>query len=163
MNGIRKASIEDFDAIWPFFRDIVAAGESYPYPRDTNREQGAHYWFGVHQVVYVYEEDGVILGTYALKPNQPGLGSHVCNCGYMVAPEGRGKGIATALCEHSQQEALALGYKAMQYNLVVSTNETAIRLWQKLGFDVKAHLPGAFNHPTAGYVDALVMYKWLAD
>ncbi len=163
MKGIRKASIEDFDAIWPFFRDIVAAGESYPYPRDTNREQGAHYWFGVHQVVYVYEEAGVILGTYALKPNQPGLGSHVCNCGYMVAPKGRGKGIATALCEHSQQEALALGYKAMQYNLVVSTNETAIRLWQKLGFDVKAHLPGAFHHPTLGYVDALVMYKWLAD
>lgn len=160
--SIREGTPEDFDRIWPFFREIVAAGESYPYPQDTDQVQGKHLWFGVTQKVFVYEECGQILGTYALKPNQPGLGGHVCNCGYMVAPEGRGRGIARALCEHSQETALALGYKAMQFNLVVSTNDVAVRLWQKLGFAVMARLPGAFNHPRHGYVDGFIMYKWLA-
>ena len=104
-----------------------------------------------------------MLGTYYIKPNQPGLGSHVCNCGYVVAADAQGHGIATAMCEHSQHEARAMGFRAMQFNLVVSTNTRAIRLWQRLGYDVVATLPAAFRHARFGYVDALVMYKTLMD
>ena len=160
---IREASPEDFEGIWPFFREIVAAGETYPYPRDTTREQGLDLWFGPDKKVFVFEEDGAILGTYGIKPNMPGLGGHVCNCGYMVAKNARGRGVATALCKHSQQMAVELGFKAMQYNLVVSTNEQAVRLWHKLGLEVVGRLPKAFHHPRQGYVDALIMYRWLAD
>ena len=107
------------------------------------------------------EEDGQIIGTYYLKKNQPGAGSHVCNCGYMVPAVAQGRGVATAMCLHSQQVAVELGYKAMQFNLVVATNTVAVTLWQKLGFQVVGRLPKAFHHPVHGYVDALVMYKWL--
>ena len=112
---------------------------------------------------FVLEEKGALLGTYCIKTNQPGLGSHVCNCGYMVSSKARGKGIATALCEHSQQEAVRLGYRAMQFNLVVKTNEASVYLWQKLGFSVVGTLPGAFLHSKHGYVDAYVMYKVLVE
>lgn len=151
---IREASPENFDRIWPFFHEIVAAGESYPYPRETTKEEGRAFWFGGDKKAFVFEEGGEILGTYGIKPNMPGLGSHVCNCGYMVSAAARGRGVATALCEHSQRTAVVLGYKAMQFNLVVSTNEKAVRLWTKLGFETLARLPKAFQHPTLGYVDA---------
>ena len=104
--------------------------------------------------------DGHILGTYYLKTNQVGPGSHVCNCGYMVSSKARGKGLATAMCQHSQKQAIKLGYKAMQFNFVASSNEGAIRLWNKLGFNTVGHLSKAFHHPNKGYVDALIMYKW---
>lgn len=107
------------------------------------------------------EDDSGILGTYYIKTNQGGPGNHVCNCGYMVTIAARGKGLATMMCEHSQQVALELGYMAMQFNFVASSNEGAVRLWQKLGFSTVGVLPKAFNHPSQGYVDALVMYKWL--
>lgn len=110
---------------------------------------------------FVAEEKEGILGTCYIKTNQAGPGSHVCNCGYMVASKARGQGLATAMCEHSQKIAIELGYKAMQFNLVATSNEGAVRLWNKLGFDTVGRLPKAFNHPTEGYVDALVMYKWL--
>lgn len=160
---IRPAVPEDFDRIWPFFHEIVAAGETFVYPPDGTRAEGFDLWFGHGHQVFVYEEDGAILGSYFLRRNQPGLGGHVCNCGYMVAPEARGRGVASALCAHSQATALAQGYRAMQYNFVVSTNEQAIRLWQKHGMEIVARLPKAYNHKRLGYVDALVMYKWLAD
>ncbi len=107
------------------------------------------------------EEDGQILATYYIKTNQLGPGSHVCNCGYMVASHARGRGLGTILCEHSQKVAVELGYKAMQFNFVASSNQGAIRLCNRLGFATVGRLPKAFNHPTRGYVDALVMYKWL--
>lgn len=110
---------------------------------------------------FVAEEEGKLLGTYYIKTNQQGPGSHVCNCGYMVSSAARGIGIATAMCQHSQVVALELGYHAMQFNFVASTNEGAVRLWQKLGFEIVGRLPGAFKHPNLGNVDALVMYKWL--
>jgi ribosomal protein S18 acetylase RimI-like enzyme len=160
---IREAIPEDFDRIWPFFHAIVAAGETFAYPPDATKEVGFDLWFGHGHRVFVYEEDGAILGTYFIRQNQPGLGAHVCNCGYMVSGEARGRGVATALCAHSQATAVALGYKAMQYNFVVSTNEQAIRLWQKHGMEIVARLPKAYKHSRLGYVDALVMYKWLAD
>ena len=160
---IRESAPEDFDRIWPFFHEIVAAGETFAYPPNATKEEGFDLWFGRGYRVFVYEEDGAILGTYFIRENQPGLGAHVCNCGYMVSGEARGRGVATALCAHSQATAVALGYKAMQYNFVVSTNEQAIRLWQKHGMEIVARLPKAYKHSRLGYVDALVMYKWLAD
>ena len=158
---IRRASNEDFDRIWPIFREIVAAGDTYAYPTDISKEQAFVVWMETPRETYVVEDDGQVLGTYYLKTNQPGPGDHVCNCGYMVASAARGRGLATAMCEHSQEVARQLGYKAMQFNFVASTNEGAIRLWKKLGFETVGRLPKAFSHPADGYVDALVMYKWL--
>jgi ribosomal protein S18 acetylase RimI-like enzyme len=107
------------------------------------------------------DESDDILGTYYIKPNQAALGAHVCNCGYIVAPDARNKGVASAMCRHSQAEALALGFRAMQYNLVVSSNEGAVRLWKSHDFELIGTLPEAFRHPQLGYVDAYVMYKIL--
>jgi ribosomal protein S18 acetylase RimI-like enzyme len=112
---------------------------------------------------YVAEEEGQVLGTYYIKTNNEGPGAHVCNCGYMVSSVARGKGLATSMCEYSQAAAKKLGYLAMQFNFVASSNEGAVRLWNKLGFETIGRLPRAFKHPTQGYVDALVMYKWLGD
>ena len=159
--NIKLAGRADFDRIWPIFHEIVAAGDTYAYPRDTTKEQALKIWIDAPRKTYLFEEDGKVLGTYFLKSNQLGPGDHVCNCGYMVSSAARGRGLATAMCEHSQDIARELGYKAMQFNFVVSSNEGAIRLWQKLGFAIVGRLPKAFNHPAKGYVDALVMYKWL--
>ncbi len=158
---IREATSSDFEEVWPIFREIASAGDTYAYPRNTSREEAERLWIHVPQRTFVVEIDGRIVGTYYIKTNQDGPGNHVCNCGYMVSSSARGKGIATALCVHSQKMAVELGYKAMQFNFVASTNDGAVRLWQKMGFDVVGRLPLAFNHPVKGYVDALVMYKWL--
>jgi ribosomal protein S18 acetylase RimI-like enzyme len=158
---IREATEQDFDGIWPILHETVAAGETYAYPRDLDRGQAEEIWLRAPMRTYVVEDNGEILGTYYLKTNQAGPGAHVCNCGYMVSSIARGRGLATAMCEHSQKVARELGYKAMQFNFVVSTNEGAIRLWEKLGFETAGRLPKAFHHPVLGYVDALIMYKWL--
>jgi len=158
---IREATEADFEEIWPIFQEIVTAGETYTYPQNTSKEEARRLWLDLPRQTFVAEDEGEILGTYYIKTNQPGFGSHVCNCGYMVSARARGKGLATAMCEHSQQIALELGYKAMQFNFVVASNEAAVWLWHKLGFETAGCLPKAFNHPTEGYVDALVMYKWL--
>lgn len=160
--NIREATRQDFDQIWPFFREIASAGETYAYPRNITKEQAATLWIDAPRQTYVCEEHGRILGSYYITTNHAGPGDHVCNCGYMVSPEARGRGLATAMCEHSQEVARHLGYKAMQFNFVASTNEGAVRLWSRLGFATVGRLPRAFNHPAKGYVDALVMYKWLA-
>ena len=160
--NIREATKSDWENIWPIFSEIVSAGETYAYDPATTKEQAEKIWLETPRKVYVFEEDGEIFGTYYLKTNQAGPGNHVCNCGYMVSSAARGKGLATSMCEHSQQIAIDLGYLAMQFNFVASSNEGAVRLWDKLGFETVGRLPKAFNHPKLGYVDALVMYKWLA-
>lgn len=161
--NIHLADIQDFEKIWPIFREIAEAGESYAYPRDITKEEALRLWIQTPRETYVFQEDGEILGTYYIKTNQSGPGDHVCNCGYMVSSQARGRGLATKMCEHSQLVAKKLGYKAMQFNFVASSNEGAVRLWKKLGFETVGVLPGAFNHPSLGYVDALVMYKWLGE
>jgi L-amino acid N-acyltransferase YncA len=158
---IREASENDFDKIWPIFHEIVSAGETYAYSRDTTKEQALNIWLKTPRKTFVCEESGIILGTYYIKTNQAGPGSHVCNCGYMVSPQARGKGLATSMCKHSQEVAKELGYKAMQFNFVASSNVGAVRLWTKLGFETVGKLPKAFNHSSKGYINALVMYKWL--
>lgn len=160
--NIREAEIKDWDLIWPIFNEVVKAGETYAYETETTKDQAEKIWLDAPRKTFVAEENGKIYGTYYIKTNQAGPGNHVCNCGYMVSSIARGRGLATTMCEHSQEMALKLGYKAMQFNFVASSNEGAVRLWNKLGFETVGRLPSAFNHPTKGYVDALVMFKWLA-
>jgi ribosomal protein S18 acetylase RimI-like enzyme len=159
--NIRAAGKEDFDQLWPIFRDIAVAGETYAYPADITKEQAFSAWMEAPRKTFVFEEQGAILGSYFIKTNQGGGGDHVCNCGYMVSSAARGRGLATAMCEHSQEVARQLGYRAMQFNFVIATNEGAVKLWNKLGFATVGRLPRAFRHPSKGLVDALVMYKWL--
>lgn len=159
--NIREATEEDFDEIWPIFYEVVSIGDTYAYSRDTSKQDALKIWIHNPRKTFVIEENNKILGTYYIKTNQNGPGDHVCNCGYMVSSASRGKGLATTMCEHSQKIALELGYKAMQFNFVASTNKGAVRLWNNLGFETVGRLPKAFNHPEKGLVDALVMYKWL--
>ncbi len=156
---LRRFAPADWPAVWSILQPTFAAGDTYAYPPETTEAQARTLWTEAPLATYVAEVDGRIAGTYYLKPNQPGLGAHVCNCGYVVAASARGQGIAAALCEHSQAQARSLGYRAMQFNLVVSTNVVAVRLWQKLGFAIVGTLPGAFKHSQLGFVDAYVMYK----
>jgi ribosomal protein S18 acetylase RimI-like enzyme len=130
--------------------------------RDISREDAWAYWSAPGHEVFVFEEDGQVLGTYFLRANQRGGGSHVANCGYVTAAHASGRGIARAMCEHSLDHACARGFRALQFNFVVSTNERAVQLWESLGFEIVGRLPGAFLHPTLGYVDALVMFRELA-
>ena len=160
---IREASEADFDSIWPIFKEVVSAGDTYAHAPDTNKGEARRIWVEQPRKTFVIEDEGEVLGTYYIKSNRGGPGDHVCNCGYMVSGKARGKGLATLMCEHSQNVARDLGYKAMQFNFVASTNVGAIRLWKKLGFDTVGRLPKAFNHPEQGLVDALVMYKWLGE
>ena len=138
---------------------VFRAGETYTVARDTSCEDALGYWQAPGHEVFVFEENGQILGTYFLRANQHGGGSHVANCGYVTAEHAVGRGIARAMCEHSLEHARARGFRGMQYNFVVSTNERAMKLWRSLGFEIVGRLPGAFLHPTYGYVDALVMYR----
>ena len=164
MITVRALEEHDWPAVWTLMEPIIRAGESYPYAMDMTEEGTRHMWLEVTHAAYVAEdEDGEILGTYYLKPNQPTLGAHVVNAGYMVSEAARGRGVATLMCGHSQAEARRLGYRAMQYNLVVTTNDAGVYLWQKMGFSIVGTLTGAFLHATQGYVDAYVMYKVLVD
>lgn len=159
---IRQIAETDWPGIWEMLRAVIRAGETYPYARDMTETGAQRMWLDIPEASYVAEdESGSLLGTYYIKPNQPTLGAHVANCGYIVAEGARCRGVATSMCEHSQAEAVKLGYRAMQYNLVVKTNEASVYLWKKMGFAIVGALPGAFHHPVHGYVDAFVMYKEL--
>ena len=137
------------------------AGDTWVFDAKTSRLFMIDYWFHPGTLSYVAERDGRVLGMYLLRPNQPGHGSHVANAGYMVASNARGLGVGEAMGEHSIQEARRLGYKAIQFNYVVSTNEAAVRLWKKIGFEIVGTLPGAFHHYELGYVDVYVMFQKL--
>jgi len=160
---IRAATKADWSSIWPFFHEIVSAGDTYAYEPAITAEQAEKTWLDSPRKTFVIEDRGEIVGTYYIKTNQAGPGSHVCNCGYMVSPAARGQGLATKMCEHSQRVALELGYQAMQFNFVAASNRGAIRLWGRLGFETIGRLPNAFNHPQQGHIDALVMYRWLVS
>jgi ribosomal protein S18 acetylase RimI-like enzyme len=125
------------------------------------RDAALAYWFSADHEVFVAEDVGEIVGTYFLRANHGESGTQVANCGYMTRPSATGRGVAGAMCTHSLERARASGFRAMQFNFVVATNERAIRLWQRLGFEIVGRLPGAFRHPSHGFVDALVMYRRL--
>jgi len=156
---IRAATANDNDAIWRILEPVIRGGDTYTLPADLNREDGLAYWRSPGHEVFVAEENGEILGTYYLRANQRGGGAHVSNCGYMTAPWANGRGVARAMCQHSLDWAKARGFRAMQFNFGVSSNERAVRLWQSTGFEIVGRLPGAFLHPALGAVDALVMYR----
>ncbi len=158
---IRAALAGDDEAIWKILEPVIRGGDTYTLPADMNREEALAYWQTPGHEVFVAEENGEILGTYVLRANQKGGGAHVANCGYMTAPWASGKGVARAMCTHSLEHAKARGFRAMQFNFVVSSNERAVRLWQSMGFEIVGRLPGAFVHPKLGVVDALVMYRQL--
>jgi L-amino acid N-acyltransferase YncA len=159
---IRPATPEDEDAIWSILDPICASGEVFCVPRDGGRAAAFDYWFsGRGRQVFVAETTGGILGTSYLRPNHAGGGAHVANAGYATAPAAQGKGVARALLVHSLETARAQGFRAMQFNFVVATNTRAIGTWEAAGFATVGRLPGAFLHPTAGYVDALVMFREL--
>jgi ribosomal protein S18 acetylase RimI-like enzyme len=158
---IRPAAEADVPAVLAIVAPILAAGETYAVANDLDAAGLKAYWFSLAHEVYVAEQDGIILGTYYLMANQQGGGAHVANCGYMTAPAAQGKGIARAMCEHSLVRARERGFRAMQFNHVVSTNTRAVALWQRLGFDIIGTLPRAFNHPAHGYVDSYVMFRSL--
>lgn len=163
MQSIRAAEIADWPAIWSVLAPVFAAGDSYAYPRDIGEKAARRVWLDKPTATFVgCADDSTVVATYYLIANQPGQGAHVANCGYAVAEHARGAGWASAMCEHSQREATARGFRAMQYNFVAETNTGAVRLWARHGFDVVGRLPGAFCHPEHGDVDALVMYKRLA-
>jgi ribosomal protein S18 acetylase RimI-like enzyme len=162
MIDIRPFEENDWPTIWQIIEPVFRAGETYAFSPEITEEEAYNAWIEVPAQTFVaVDEENAILGTYYIKKNQPGLGSHICNCGYIVSKNARGKGIASAMCEHSQREAVARGFRAMQYNLVVSSNEGAVRLWKKLGFEIVGAVPEAFHHHRLGYVDAYVMYKRL--
>jgi ribosomal protein S18 acetylase RimI-like enzyme len=158
---IREATANDSDVIWKILEPIIRGGDTYTLPADMAREDALAYWNSPGHEVFVAEENGEILGTYYLRANQRGGGAHVANCGYMTGPWASGRGIARAMCQHSLEHAQTRGFRAMQFNFVVSSNERAVRLWQRMGFEIVGRLPGAFVHPTMGAVDALVMYRQL--
>ena len=158
---IRKAQPADASAIAeiivPTFRD----GSTYAIDPDISESDALAYWLAPEKETFVAEADGAIVGTYYMRPNQAGGGRYVCNCGDMTRTGATGRGIARAMCLDSLAHARSRGYRAMQFNFVVSTNERAVRVWESLGFGVVGRLPGAFRHPTQGFVDALVMYQTL--
>jgi ribosomal protein S18 acetylase RimI-like enzyme len=158
---IRPAEKADEAAIWAILEPIIRGGETYALARDMSRAAALAYWLGPDRETFVAEEKGRILGTYYLRANQPGGGAHVCNCGFMTDRAATGRGVARQMGAHALAHAKARGFRAMQFNFVIATNERAIRLWQSLGFAIVGRLPLAFHHPTQGDVDALVMYRAL--
>ncbi len=161
MLTIRPAAPEEADAVWVILEPVIRAGETYVLPRDMSRGDALAYWFAQSHEVFVADADGQVLGTYYLRANQRGGGSHVANCGYLTAAAASGRGVARAMCSHSLDHAKKRGFRAMQFNFVVSTNARAVRLWQHCGFAIVGCLPEAFLHPVAGYTDAYVMYRML--
>ena len=161
MLTVREARADDADAIWTILEPMIRAGDTYTLPREMSREAALAFWFASGHEVFVAEEDGGLVGTYFLRANQAGGGSHVANCGYVTAAHAAGKGVARAMCAHSLEHAKSRGFRAMQFNFVVSSNERAVRLWKSFGFEIIGRLPEAFRHPSGNYADAYVMYRLL--
>ncbi len=159
--SLRRASPADHPMIWAILEPVFRAGDTYTIDTDISREAALAYWAAPGNLVYVAEDDGAVLGTFYIKRNQAGGGSHVCNCGFATSPAARGRGVARAMLDLALSEAVLAGFRAMQFNFVVSTNTRAIAIWERAGFDVVGRLPGAFHHPEQGDVDALVMFKTL--
>jgi L-amino acid N-acyltransferase YncA len=161
MIKIRQATEQDKPAIWQIIKAVIATGDTYVFDPATPEREMMEWWFSPEKHVYVAEQNGEVVGTYWIKPNQPGLGSHVCNAAYMVAPKATGKGIGMQMGEHSFDEARRLGFDSMQFNFVVKSNIAAVKLWQKIGMQIIGEIPDAFNHVRDGMTNALIMYRKL--
>jgi ribosomal protein S18 acetylase RimI-like enzyme len=161
---IRPATTADAPVLWRIIGPTIRAGETYALDQDMGEGDALAYWLGPDKETFVaVAPDGQVLGTYYIRPNQAGGGRHICNCGYMTDAAATGRGVARAMCLHSLNHARQRGYRGMQFNFVVSSNTRAVALWQALGFSIVGRLPLAFQHPSLGYVDALVMFQPLTD
>ena len=158
MAEIRKAEPRDKVAIWHIIRSVIAGGDTYVFSPDSTEEEMLAYWFSPEKTNYVAILDGRVVGTFWLKPNYPGLGSHIANAAYMVSPKAAGRGVGRRMAEFSIEEARKLGYKAMQFNFVVKSNTVAVNLWKSLGFEVIGEVPDAFDHVENGLTNAYIMY-----
>jgi L-amino acid N-acyltransferase YncA len=160
---IREATADDWPGIWPFYRAIAQAGETYALPRDISEAEGMAQWMQrpPGQTFVAVDEDGSVLGSASVYPNRPAAGAHVASASFMVNPERSGRGTGRALGEHVIGWARDQGYRAMQFNAVVETNVRAVALWRSLGFEVLATVPQAFEHPSDGYVGLHVMHRFL--
>lgn len=162
MITIREFQDQDWAKTWKIIEPVFRAGETYAFSPDISEEEAYNVWIATPAATFIAVDPGNnILGTYYIKPNQPALGAHVCNCGYIVAESARNRGLAAMMCDHSQVQAVSMGFLAMQYNLVAATNEGAVHLWKKKGFELIGTLPKSFRHSRLGLVDAHVMYKLL--
>ena len=160
---ITEMTKSDFELFWPVFKAVVEAQETYAFDPEIDYESAYNLWCVSPKKTYVVKENGIILGSYYIKANAGGPSSHISNCGYMVSPKSRGKGIARMLCVHSQEIAVQLGFSAMQFNSVVARNEVAVKLWIKLGFNIIGTIPQAYQHKKLGLVDAHIMHKQLTN
>ena len=163
MMKIRAATESDREAILNIFHETIAPGDTYAFDPKMSREEALSYWFRADTHTYVAEKDSRVVGTYILRPNQLGPGSHVANAAFMVASDVQGSGVGRKMAEHCLSEAHRMGFRAMQFNFVVYTNAPAIHLWEQLGFKIVGTLPAAFHHPAKGYVDVYVMYRSLLE
>ncbi|MEP2668146.1 MAG: GNAT family N-acetyltransferase [Cyclobacteriaceae bacterium] len=158
---IRVFEEKDKEAVWDIISKVVASGETYVFHPDSSREKMLAYWLAPAKQVYVATLDDKVVGSFTLAPNQPDRGAHIANGSYMVSPDHGGKGIGTFMARYSLEEAKRLGYLAMQFNIVIKSNEHAVRLWKKVGFDIIGEIPNAFNHPRLGMTNAYIMYRAL--
>jgi ribosomal protein S18 acetylase RimI-like enzyme len=158
-HSIRPATADDHAAIWRVLEPTIRAGETLSLPRDLSEKDALIGWFGPGHSVFVAEDAGRVSGTYFLRANPHVRGDQVANAAYVTAPEMRGRGIARCMAEHSFEEARQRGFTAMQFNYVISSNASAIRLWESLGFATVRRLVGGFRHPRLGLIDALVMVR----
>jgi ribosomal protein S18 acetylase RimI-like enzyme len=158
---VRLSVDADHEAVWQILEPVLRAGETYALPSNWSRSEALAYWYGHPHAVFVAQAGEEIVGTYYLQANQLGDGSHVANCGYVTHSNATGRGVARAMCAHSLQEAASRGFRAMQFNFVVSSNERAVALWKAFGFEVVGTLPEAFAHPRLGFIDAYVMHRRL--
>lgn len=158
MLNIRRVAAGDEDAIWAILEPVIREGETYDFPQDISRDDALRAWLAPANICYVAVGGSDIVGTYVLRPNRKGRGSHVANCGYMTARHAYGRGVGSAMCAHSLEEARSAGYRAMQFNFVIANNHRAVALWTRMGFAIVGRIPQAYFHPTAGYTDAFVMH-----
>lgn len=161
MVEIRPATEADKPAVWQIIKAVIAGGDSYTFAPDTPEAEMIGFWFSPEKHVYVAEDGGQVLGTYWLKANQPGLGDHVGNGGYMVSPDAKGKGIGKLMAEHSIEEARRMGHQSIQFNFVVKSNTAAVNLWKSVGFEIIGEIPDAIRHSKLGLTNAYIMYRKL--
>jgi len=161
MVEIRRASVTDYDLIWAIIQPVIAKGDTYVFDPKSSKEKMINYWCNADRYTYVAMQENKVVGTFFIKDNQPDLGSHIANAGFITSPYATGQGIGTLMGEFAIMEAQRLGYTAMQFNIVIKSNHAAVHLWQKLGFGIIGEIPDAFRHPTNGMTNAYIMYRTL--